>query len=91
MSKVILLKWSFVKNFILERLPVLEVLLKNSISNESGGDQLDWMEWEAEMFDSLEFPEAPSFKAEWKPIYFEPIVNSGEKIVILIVVKIIMN
>ncbi|MCH7330234.1 hypothetical protein [Acinetobacter modestus] len=39
------------------------------------------------MFDSLEFPEAPSFKAEWKPIYFEPIVNSGEKIVILIVVK----
>lgn len=39
------------------------------------------------MFNSFEFPEAPSFKAEWKPIYFEPIVNSGEKIVILIVVK----
>lgn len=37
-------KVSFVKNFILERLPVLEVLLKNSISYESGNDQFDWIE-----------------------------------------------
>lgn len=42
---------------------------------------------EVGMFDFLDFPEAPSFKAEWRPIYFEPIVNSGERITILIVVK----
>lgn len=35
-------KVSFVKNFILERLPVLDVLLKNSISSEYDTDQLNF-------------------------------------------------
>ncbi|KAA8731012.1 hypothetical protein F4V57_14260 [Acinetobacter qingfengensis] len=39
------------------------------------------------MFDSFDFPDAPTYKAQWKPVYFEPIVNSGERITILIVVK----
>ncbi|MEI2556493.1 hypothetical protein [Acinetobacter pittii] len=39
------------------------------------------------MFDSFDFPDAPKFRAKWKPIYFEPIVNSGERVTILIVVK----
>lgn len=39
------------------------------------------------MFDSLDFPDAPAYRAQWKPVYFEPILNSGERITILIVVK----
>lgn len=39
------------------------------------------------MFDSFDFPDAPKYRAKWKPIYFEPIVNSGERVTILIVVK----
>ncbi|MGO1157971.1 hypothetical protein ACTL4S_03940 [Acinetobacter lwoffii] len=39
------------------------------------------------MFESIEFPPVPKFKAEWKSIYFEPIPNSGEKITVLIVIK----
>lgn len=38
------------------------------------------------MLDSL-FPAIPTFYAQWKAIYFEPVVNSGEKITVLIVVK----
>lgn len=38
------------------------------------------------MLDSL-FPSIPAFYAQWKAIYFEPVVNSGEKITVLIVVK----
>lgn len=38
------------------------------------------------MLDSL-FPAMPAFYAQWKAIYFEPVVNSGEKITVLIVVK----
>lgn len=39
------------------------------------------------MFDSLDFPQVPSFKASWKAIYFEPVLYSGERITILIAVK----
>ncbi|SDC08823.1 hypothetical protein [Acinetobacter boissieri] len=39
------------------------------------------------MFDSLDFPTTPSFKASWKAIYFEPVLYSGERITILIAVR----
>lgn len=39
------------------------------------------------MFEKIDFPPTPSFQAEWKTIYFEPIPNSGERIAILIVTR----
>lgn len=39
------------------------------------------------MFDKISFPSAPSFFAEWRTVYFEPIPNSGERIAILIIVR----
>ena len=39
------------------------------------------------MFDAILFPSAPSFFAEWRTVYFEPIPNSGERIAILITIK----
>ena len=39
------------------------------------------------MFSKIDFPSSPSFQAEWKTIYFEPIPNSGERIAILIVTR----
>jgi hypothetical protein len=34
----------------------------------------------------LRFPEAPGYRANWSPIYFEPITGSGERITVAIVV-----
>lgn len=39
------------------------------------------------MFDKISFPSAPSFFAEWRTVYFEPIPNSGERIAILVTIK----
>lgn len=39
------------------------------------------------MFENFTFPNTPTFIAKWKPIYFEPVVNSGERITILILVQ----
>lgn len=39
------------------------------------------------MFDKISFPSAPTFFAEWRTVYFEPIPNSGERIAILIAIK----
>lgn len=39
------------------------------------------------MFSSLVFPQSPPVFAEWQPIFLEPIVNSGERITILIIIK----
>ena len=39
------------------------------------------------MFDDLLFPTLPSYIAEWRAVYFEPIPGSGEKITILIILR----
>lgn len=39
------------------------------------------------MFENFTFPDAPKYKAKWKPVYFEPIVDSGERITILIIIQ----
>lgn len=39
------------------------------------------------MFSDLAFPQNPPVFAEWQPIYLEPIINSGERITILILLK----
>lgn len=39
------------------------------------------------MLNNLNFPSNPSFRAQWKAIYLEPILNSGERINILIIIK----
>lgn len=39
------------------------------------------------MFENMIFPSMPSFIAEWRAVYFEPIPNSKERIVILIIAK----
>lgn len=39
------------------------------------------------MLSNLEFPQSPPVFAEWQPIFLEPIVNSGERITILIIIK----
>lgn len=39
------------------------------------------------MFENFTFPDAPRYKAKWKPIYFEPVVGSGERITILIIIQ----
>ncbi len=39
------------------------------------------------MLSDLVFPHSPPVFAEWQPVFLEPIVNSGERITILIIVK----
>lgn len=39
------------------------------------------------MLSNLVFPQSPPVFAEWQPVFLEPIVNSGERITILIIVK----
>jgi len=39
------------------------------------------------MLSNLTFPHSPPVIAEWQPIFLEPIVNSGERIAILILIK----
>lgn len=39
------------------------------------------------MFSDLVFPQNPPVVAEWQPIFLEPIINSGEKITVLILIK----
>ncbi|TNL48333.1 hypothetical protein [Acinetobacter bereziniae] len=39
------------------------------------------------MFSDLVFPQSPPVFAEWQPVFLEPIVNSGERITILIIIK----
>ncbi|MBB4835009.1 hypothetical protein [Acinetobacter schindleri] len=39
------------------------------------------------MFSNLTFPKSPPIAAEWQPIFLEPIINSGERIAILIVIR----
>ena len=39
------------------------------------------------MFSNLTFPNNPPIVAEWQPIFLEPIVNSGERITVLIIIK----
>lgn len=39
------------------------------------------------MRDDLNFPTIPKYKAQWKAIYLEPILHSGERINILIIIK----
>lgn len=39
------------------------------------------------MWSNLAFPQSPPVFAEWQPVFLEPIVNSGERITILIIVK----
>lgn len=39
------------------------------------------------MFSDLVFPQDPPIVAEWQPIFLEPIINSGEKITVLILIK----
>lgn len=39
------------------------------------------------MLSDLVFPQSPPVFAEWQPVFLEPIVNSGERITILIIIK----
>ncbi|MFW2149560.1 hypothetical protein ACK2M2_15800 [Acinetobacter sp. TY1] len=39
------------------------------------------------MISDLFFPQSPPIIAEWQPIFLEPIVNSGERITVLIIIK----
>lgn len=39
------------------------------------------------MFDHINFPPMPPFKAKWRAVYLEPIVGSGERLTVLIIVK----
>lgn len=39
------------------------------------------------MLSNLAFPQSPPILAEWQPVFLEPIVNSGERITILIIIK----
>lgn len=39
------------------------------------------------MHDELNFPPIPKYQAQWKAIYLEPILHSGERINILIIIK----
>lgn len=39
------------------------------------------------MLSNLTFPKSPPIVAEWRPIFLEPIINSGERIAILIIIR----